>query len=152
MPAGAPASLSETHYTNVTAYLLSANGAKPGPRPFNKSVSVKIGSVATGRAQRLTHPLHRRDVLHRCGDPGGVRRVVDEVHELRDGVEVGDLVGGVVEARRESLGECEGVVVGRDDAPIEPEERELMQRALDENAVIVAQMTPFFGADGTPGP
>lgn len=28
---------------------------------------------------------------------------------------------------------------------IEQEERELMQRALDENAVIVAQMTPFFG-------
>jgi len=53
MPAGAPASLSETHYTNVTAYLLSANGAKPGPRPFNKSVSVKIGSVATGRAPVL---------------------------------------------------------------------------------------------------
>lgn len=27
---------------------------------------------------------------------------------------------------------------------IEAEERALMQRALDENAVIVAQMTPFF--------
>jgi len=27
---------------------------------------------------------------------------------------------------------------------IEPEERALMQRALDENSVIVAQMTPFF--------
>jgi len=28
---------------------------------------------------------------------------------------------------------------------IEPGERELMQRALEENSVIVAQMTPFFG-------
>ncbi|WP_065333546.1 hypothetical protein [Tritonibacter mobilis] len=28
---------------------------------------------------------------------------------------------------------------------IPQEERDLMQRALDENAVIVAQMTPFFG-------
>ena len=28
---------------------------------------------------------------------------------------------------------------------IDDEERGLMQRALDENAVIVAQMTPFFG-------
>ncbi len=28
---------------------------------------------------------------------------------------------------------------------IGPEERALMQRARDENAVIVAQMTPFFG-------
>ncbi|MBK0327452.1 hypothetical protein I5535_09100 [Rhodobacteraceae bacterium F11138] len=30
---------------------------------------------------------------------------------------------------------------------IDPEERALMQRALDENAVIVAQVTPFFGDD-----
>ncbi|MEM6372008.1 MAG: hypothetical protein AAF727_04420 [Pseudomonadota bacterium] len=30
---------------------------------------------------------------------------------------------------------------------IDTEERALMQRALDENAVIVAQMTPFFGDD-----
>jgi hypothetical protein len=27
---------------------------------------------------------------------------------------------------------------------IEPEERALMQQALDDNAVVVAQMTPFF--------
>ncbi|MCF2905892.1 hypothetical protein L0666_12910 [Octadecabacter sp. CECT 8868] len=30
---------------------------------------------------------------------------------------------------------------------IPDEERELMQRALDENSVIVAQMTPFFDED-----
>src|SRR5437763_1115023 len=30
MPAGAPGSLSEQQYTSVTAYLLWANGAKPG--------------------------------------------------------------------------------------------------------------------------
>ncbi len=30
---------------------------------------------------------------------------------------------------------------------IEAEERDLMQRALEENAVIVAQMTPFFDKD-----
>ncbi|MBE0412265.1 hypothetical protein [Yoonia sp.] len=30
---------------------------------------------------------------------------------------------------------------------ISDEEKELMQRALDENSVIVAQMTPFFGED-----
>ncbi|MFK7761951.1 MAG: hypothetical protein AB8B62_01710 [Roseobacter sp.] len=28
---------------------------------------------------------------------------------------------------------------------VSPEERDLMQRALDENAVIVAQMEPFYG-------
>ncbi|PTQ74957.1 hypothetical protein [Celeribacter persicus] len=33
---------------------------------------------------------------------------------------------------------------------ISDEEKDLMQRALDENSVIVAQMTPFFeGDDGT---
>ncbi len=31
------------------------------------------------------------------------------------------------------------------DHEIDAEERALMQRALDENSVIVAQMTPFFG-------
>ncbi|WP_424987974.1 hypothetical protein [Microbulbifer sp. S227A] len=31
---------------------------------------------------------------------------------------------------------------------IDDEERALMQRALDENSVVVAQMTPFFGEDG----
>lgn len=34
--------------------------------------------------------------------------------------------------------EADGQEIGDD-------ERELMQRALDENAVIVAQMTPFYG-------
>ncbi|MEY4967030.1 MAG: hypothetical protein RL274_2613 [Pseudomonadota bacterium] len=51
MPAGAPASLSEAQYTNVVAYLLAANGARPGAKLFNKSVSVRISSVASGRAQ-----------------------------------------------------------------------------------------------------
>lgn len=32
---------------------------------------------------------------------------------------------------------------------IDDEERGLMQRALDENAVIVAQMTPFYDEPGT---
>lgn len=31
---------------------------------------------------------------------------------------------------------------------VDDSERELMQRALDENSVIVAQMTPFYGDDG----
>ena len=31
-----------------------------------------------------------------------------------------------------------------DGQEIDPEERALMQRALDENSVIVAQMTPFY--------
>ncbi|WP_319825383.1 hypothetical protein [Thalassovita sp.] len=31
---------------------------------------------------------------------------------------------------------------------VDESERELMQRALDENSVVVAQMTPFYGDDG----
>lgn len=34
---------------------------------------------------------------------------------------------------------------------IDAEERKLMQRALDENSVIVAQMTPFFDEPGASG-
>ena len=49
MPAGAPASLSEAQYTNVVAYLLNANGARAGAKPFNKSVSLRIASIADGR-------------------------------------------------------------------------------------------------------
>ena len=39
-----------------------------------------------------------------------------------------------------------GALEGREAAgdEIDADERELMQRALDENSVIVAQMTPFF--------
>ncbi|KEP70406.1 hypothetical protein DL1_17835 [Thioclava dalianensis] len=33
---------------------------------------------------------------------------------------------------------------------VSPEERELMERALTENSVIVAQMTPFYGEKKAP--
>src|SRR5579883_1676392 len=49
MPAGAPASLSEEQYTNITAYLLWANGAKAGAKPFSKDTDVKVSSVADGK-------------------------------------------------------------------------------------------------------
>ena len=49
MPAGAPGSLTETQYTNVTAYLLSANGAAAGKTPFSQSTDVKISTIATGK-------------------------------------------------------------------------------------------------------
>jgi alcohol dehydrogenase (cytochrome c) len=48
MPAGAPRSLSEEQYTNITAYLLWANGAKPGNTPLTKTVEVKISTIASG--------------------------------------------------------------------------------------------------------
>ncbi len=49
MPAGAPGSLSEEQYTNITAYLLYANGAKPGSARFGKDTDVKVSSIADGK-------------------------------------------------------------------------------------------------------
>ncbi len=50
---------------------------------------------------------------------------------------------------RRSVGNMRAVAQINDEqaAMIAQEERELMQRALDENSVIVAQMTPFFEGD-----
>ncbi len=49
MPVGAPASLSEAQYTDITAYLLYANGAKPGSVPFSKNTDVKVSAIADGK-------------------------------------------------------------------------------------------------------
>ena len=49
MPAGAPGSLSEEQYTNITAYLLYANGAKAGTAQFSKNTDVKVSSIADGK-------------------------------------------------------------------------------------------------------
>ncbi len=49
MPVGAPGSLSQEQYTNITAYLLYANGAKPGSANFSKDTDVKISSIADGK-------------------------------------------------------------------------------------------------------
>jgi alcohol dehydrogenase (cytochrome c) len=49
MPAGAPGSLSEDQYTNITAYLLWANGAKPGTATFSKNTDVKVSTIANGK-------------------------------------------------------------------------------------------------------
>ncbi len=49
MPAGAPASLSEKTYTDITAYLLAANGAAMGETPFTKATDVKVGTIADGK-------------------------------------------------------------------------------------------------------
>ncbi len=49
MPVGAPGSLSEEQYTNITAYLLYANGAKAGSTPLSKDTDVKVSSIADGK-------------------------------------------------------------------------------------------------------
>ena len=49
MPTGAAGDLSTDTYYNISAYLLAANGAKPGTVPFNKDSDVKIGAIADGK-------------------------------------------------------------------------------------------------------
>jgi alcohol dehydrogenase (cytochrome c) len=49
MPAGAPGSLTEDQYTNITAYLLWANGAKPGTTALSKTTDVKVSTIADGK-------------------------------------------------------------------------------------------------------
>ncbi|MDF1873348.1 hypothetical protein [Vannielia sp.] len=74
---------------------------------------------------------------------------VDEAEAVRETVAVLkqadlaplDVTGYGTAADREATGQ-----------QIEAEERELMARAAEENAVIVAQMTPFYGDEATEAP
>jgi alcohol dehydrogenase (cytochrome c) len=50
MPANAPGSLSAQAYANITAFILYANGAKPGSAPLTATTAVRIGSIANGTA------------------------------------------------------------------------------------------------------
>jgi alcohol dehydrogenase (cytochrome c) len=49
MPAGAPGSLSEKAYTDITAYLLAANGAKIGATAYSKNTDFKVSTIANGK-------------------------------------------------------------------------------------------------------
>jgi len=50
MPVGAPNSLDDQTYANLTAFILHANGAKPGPTPFLRAASLRVGLIANGIA------------------------------------------------------------------------------------------------------
>jgi mono/diheme cytochrome c family protein len=50
MPAGAPNSLDDETYANLTAFILHANGARPGPTAFLRAPPLRIGSIANGIA------------------------------------------------------------------------------------------------------
>jgi mono/diheme cytochrome c family protein len=49
MPQGLAGDLKPEQYSDIIAYILAANGAKPGAAAFDKNSSVKIGAVADGR-------------------------------------------------------------------------------------------------------
>lgn len=50
MPTGAPGSLEDETYANLTAFILHANGAKPGPTPFLRTPPLRIDLIANGIA------------------------------------------------------------------------------------------------------
>ena len=50
MPQGAPNSLDDQTYANVTAFILYANGAKAGPTLFLRAPPLSIGLIANGIA------------------------------------------------------------------------------------------------------
>jgi mono/diheme cytochrome c family protein len=50
MPKGAPNSLDDQTYANLTAFILHANGGKPGPTPFLRAASLPINLIANGIA------------------------------------------------------------------------------------------------------
>ena len=50
MPQNAPASLDDQSAANVTAFILYANGAKPGPMVFLAAPPLRISLIANGIA------------------------------------------------------------------------------------------------------
>ena len=50
MPAGAPNSLDDQTYANLTAFILHANGGKPGPTPFLRAASLPMSLITNGIA------------------------------------------------------------------------------------------------------
>ena len=49
MPQGLEGELKPEEYSSIIAYLLAANGAKPGPTPFIGKSDVKIGDITNGK-------------------------------------------------------------------------------------------------------
>ena len=50
MPTGAPGSLEDETYASLTAFILHANGAKPGPTAFLRAPPLRIDLIANGIA------------------------------------------------------------------------------------------------------
>ena len=49
MPQGLEGDLKPEEYSSITAYVLAANGAKPGQAPFTGKSDVKISAIANGK-------------------------------------------------------------------------------------------------------
>ena len=60
MPYGSPGSLDAATYQNIVAFILSANGAHPGAKPFDGSATSRISTIATGQVPAdIARPARR---------------------------------------------------------------------------------------------
>jgi cytochrome c len=48
MPDGLAGDLNARTYSDIISFLLAANGAKPGTKPFNPNSEIKIGDITSG--------------------------------------------------------------------------------------------------------
>ncbi len=49
MPQGLEGALTPEEYASITAYIMAANGAKPGTAPFTGKSDIKISAIADGK-------------------------------------------------------------------------------------------------------
>jgi len=67
MPYGKAGSLDAATYQNITAFILSANGAKPGSKAFDGTSATLISAVATGQVPAdIANPPARRPAAERA--------------------------------------------------------------------------------------
>jgi alcohol dehydrogenase (cytochrome c) len=77
MPPTSPGTLGETAYINIAAYLLQANGARPGAQPLTTASTAVIRTVANGQA--ATAPA---DADAPAAAPGGGGRSLEKARGL----------------------------------------------------------------------
>src|SRR5690349_1083757 len=68
MPYGRAGSLDATTYQNITAFILSANGAKPGSKPLDGTSTTRISAIASGQIPAdIANPPRRANAESAAG-------------------------------------------------------------------------------------
>ena len=68
MPYGRAGSLDAATYQNITAFILMANGAKPGSKAFDGTSTVRVSAIATGQVPAdIANPPRRANAESTAG-------------------------------------------------------------------------------------
>ncbi len=68
MPYGRAGSLDAATYQNITAFILTANGAKPGSKSFDGTSMVRVSAIATGQVPAdIANPPRRANAENAAG-------------------------------------------------------------------------------------